>query len=223
MRRILIQSTSETGKLPTSRIIKHTGSATHFNDGYLCWHCKHVAWEPLCCKNCSTILCKACSPWTGAIGAMVKFFTGGTPHGKTNCKQFEAGTLSRDFSQSINQEAFHCAYARNGCPEQLAYQHIVRHEEICSYQMLPCKVCRQLLPKQSSSTGHTTRACFQHMYDKSPMQIQAQFMILLQATEKAEAENGLLQAKISSLEQQIRVLDATCVKKQIEEKQPSKK
>lgn len=223
MRRVSIQSTIESGKLPTSRLIMNSWSRTNLNDGYLCWNCKNVAWEPVSCEHCETTFCKSCAPWTGVIGRMVRFFTSNKSHGQGTCENFEVGPLSTDFRKSIGHVLFRCAYAPNGCPEQLAYDDIARHEKTCSYEMIPCKVCHMLLSKRPPVTEHTTRACFQHMHDRNPTQIQEQFMILFKAVENANADNQRLQNKIKTLEARMSVLDTTCVKKKAEETRSERK
>ena len=213
MRRTTLQSTTETGKLPVSRVINPARAVASSADGYQCWQCQNVAWEPVSCDHCRTTFCKACSPWTGVIGRMVGFFTSNTGHGPGKCQRFEAGGLSQDFMRSISQVQFRCAYAPNGCPAQLRYDDIVRHEKTCSHEMVPCRLCHKLLSKRAPVSEHTTRACFQHMRDQNPIPIQEQFMVLLTATEKANAENQRLEEKINILEERLRVLDNTCVKK----------
>jgi hypothetical protein len=53
------------------------------------------------------------------------------------------------------------------------------------------------------------------MRRKNPAGIQQQFMVLLETTEKAEADNLRLQSAIDDLKTQLNKLNSTCVKKKM--------
>jgi hypothetical protein len=65
---------------------------------------------------------------------------------------------------------------------------------------------------------HTLRVCFEEMMRKNPAPMQQQFMQLLNATEKTEAENRLLRSMIDEVKVQLNTLDSACIKKNVANK-----
>jgi hypothetical protein len=84
--------------------------------------------------------------------------------------------------------------------------------------MVPCQVCQLPLSKRPPVEEHTLRVCFEEMMRKNPAPMQQQFMRLLNATEKVEAENHLLRSMIDEFEVQLNTLDSACVKKNVANK-----
>jgi hypothetical protein len=93
------------------------------------------------------------------------------------------------------------------------YCDLEQHERHCPFERIPCEVCQLPLSKRPPIAQHTVRACFQEMMRKNPAGIQRQFMTLLDATEKAEADNRRLQTMIDELKTQLNNLNSVCVKK----------
>ncbi len=65
---------------------------------------------------------------------------------------------------------------------------------------------------------YTLRVCFKEMMRKNPAPMQEEFMQLVNAVEKVEAENRLLRSIIDDFKVQLNTLDSTCVKKNIANK-----
>ena len=106
-----------------------------------------------------------------------------------------------------------CAYAQNGCPMILPYHALEYHEQYCDFEKIPCKLCQKPLSQRNSDGEHSTTACFEEMRRRNPAGIQQQFKLLLNATEKAEAENKRLSRITERLQIQMNDLDNIYMKK----------
>jgi hypothetical protein len=214
VKRTYIQSTVEIDTLDRNRIVPSEDLHSVLTDGLLCWECHNVAWRPVSCQKCGTIFCKKCRPQSGFFDKITTFFGGQRPrHGMNNCENFEEGPLPNNITAGLGRLLVRCAYAPNGCRVMSLYYDLERHEKQCEFEMIPCRVCQLPLSKRPPIVPHTLRTCFVQMERKNPAGIQQQFMILLNAIEKAEIENHRLQSIIDDVKAQVNNLNATCVKK----------
>jgi hypothetical protein len=139
-------------------------------------------------------------------------------HEKDNCKNFEEAPAPHDITKDLGRLRVRCAYAPNGCQVVSPYYDLEEHELQCEFEMFPCQVCQLPLSKRPPIVEHTLRVCFEEMMRKNPAPMQQQFMQLLNATEKTEAENRLLRSMIDEVKVQLNTLDSACIKKNVANK-----
>ncbi|CAF4025962.1 unnamed protein product [Adineta steineri] len=212
--RIQLQSTVEIETLSKHRVVLDQNSKMGLNDELLCTECRNVVWKPVYCRQCECIFCYKCRPQIGFFSRVSTFFGVERPrHGRNNCDNFEEVDVPTHIIADLTKLLFRCAYEQNGCRMLIHYYDLEQHEKECQFENIPCHVCLLPLSKRRPFAKHSTHACFQEMYRKNPSRIQQQFMILLNATEKAEAENTRLKLVIDGLQNQINNLDSKYVKK----------
>ncbi len=214
MERIHLQSTVEMDTLSRNRIVLDTDPRSILTDQLLCSECHDVLWKSVSCGKCGTIFCKNCRPQSNFFNKITTFFGGQRPqHGRNKCENFEEVPVPNHIMTDLSRLRVRCAYARNGCRVISLYNDLERHERQCEFEMIPCQLCQLPLSNRSPIVEHTLRACFEQMRRKNPAGIQQQFMVLLDATEKAEADNRHLQSDIKDLQTQLKKLNSICVKK----------
>lgn len=207
--------------LTRDRIVLSEKSAACFNDELLCATCREVLWKPVYCGKCEGLFCGKCRPAVGFFKSITIFFGAERPrHGRKNCDSFEEARIPNHIINGLSELMVRCAYAQNGCPMILPYHDLEYHEQYCDFEKIPCKLCRKPLSQRNSDGEHSTAACFEEMRRKNPAGIQQQFKLLLDATEKAEAENKRLSKITQLLQTQMNDLDNKYMRKT--EKQESK-
>ena len=216
VQRVQLQSTVEIETLNKDRIVFDQDTKTDLGDGLLCTVCCKVVWKPVYCGRCRSIFCYKCRPQVGFLKKVSTFFGGERPrHGRTNCDQFEEASIPPSITTDLRKIRVRCAYRQNGCRTLSYYYDLERHEKECQFENIPCKVCQLPLSKREPIVMHTTRACFEEMRRRNPAAIQQQFMMLLDATEKIEAENRRLKSVTENLQRQINTFDSTYEKKAV--------
>ena len=214
MQRIQLQSTVEMETLKKYRIVLDQDSKMGLSDEYFCTVCRNVVWKPIYCKQCECIFCYKCRPQTSFISRISTFFGAERPrHGRNNCDNFEEVLVPTHITATLSKLRVRCAYEQNGCRMLLYYYDLEQHEKQCEFENIPCQVCQLPLSRRQPIITHSRRACFEEMLRKNPFGIQQQFMVLLDATEKAEAENRRLKSVTEDLQEQINNLDSIYVRK----------
>ena len=214
MRRIYIQSTAEIDTLNRNRIVLNKDSESIMIDRLLCSICRNVVWRPVSCGKCETVFCRKCRPQSNFLNKITTFFGAQRPHhGMNNCEDFEESPVPDHIAVDLARLPLRCSYAPNGCRVISIYYDLERHEQQCEFEMIPCQLCQSPLSKRPPVVQHTLRVCFEEMRRKNPAGIQQQFITLLHATERSEAENRRLQANIDDVKTQLDKLNSTCVKK----------
>ncbi len=196
------------------RVVRDQDSKTDVSDELLCTVCRNVVWKPVYCNQCACIFCYKCRPQTGFFSRISTFFGAERPrHGRNNCDNFEEVQVPTRITTGLSKLRVRCAYEQNGCRMLLYYYDLEQHEQHCKFENIPCQVCQLPLSRRLPIVKHSTRACFEEMRRKHPSGIQQQFMVLLDATEKAETENRRLTLVTDGLQEQINNLDSIYVKK----------
>ena len=214
MPRTYIQSTVEIDTLDGHRIVHDNSSHSVLTDALICSECHNVFWNPVCCGICGTIYCKKCRPQQSIFSRITTFFGAHrSQHGKNYCENFEESPVPHNIITNLGRLRVRCAYAPNGCEVISLYCDLEQHERQCPFERIPCEICQFPLSKRPPITQHTRRACFEEMMRTNPAGIQRQFMTLLNATEKVEADNRRLQSTIEELKTQLNTLNSVCVKK----------
>jgi hypothetical protein len=196
------------------RIVLDHDSKTGLSDELLCTLCRNVVWKPVYCGQCGCIFCDKCRPQVGFFSKISTFFGAERPrHGRNNCEHFEEVPVPTHITADLRQSRIRCAYEKNGCRMLLYYYDLEQHEKQCKFENIPCQICQLSLSRRQPIVKHSTRACFEEMRRKNPFGIQQQFIVLLNATEKAEVENRRLKLVTDNLQEQIDNLDSKYVKK----------
>lgn len=214
IRRFHLQCTAETETLNRDRIVLSQNAATCFADELLCSTCRCVLWKPVYCGKCETLFCGKCRPQVGFFKSITVFFGAERPrHGPKNCENFEEAPIPNHIITDLRRLTVRCAYAPNGCPATPFYYELEYHEQNCEYEKVPCELCQKPLSQRNSNERHSTRACFEEMRRKNPSGVQQQFKILLDATERAEAENARLKTITTDLITKMNNLDKIYMRK----------
>ncbi|CAF4400203.1 unnamed protein product [Rotaria sp. Silwood2] len=214
VQRTYIQSTIEVEILHRNRIVLDEDSYSALPDTVLCSKCRNVLWRPVSCGKCGALFCEQCRP-TSSIFKKITTFFGGQPtqHGTNNCEHFEEVPVSSYIINNLAKLRVRCVYAPNGCRVISSYYDLERHEKICEFEMIPCKLCQLPLSRRPPIVDHTRRACFEYMFKKNPAGIQQQFMILFDAVDEAKADNHRLQLTINDVKTQLNKLNSICIQK----------
>ncbi|CAF1214819.1 unnamed protein product [Adineta steineri] len=184
-----LESTTELGYLDSSRIYVD-GQYSGLGSELICSICHNVLWKPVACSTCENAFCVKCiRSWTDKqidYRATCPF----------NCV-FKEKRVPPILNSLLSKLQFYCAYASNGCEQLLPYDALEKHEETCSYERIPCGICEKPISNRDPNNKHELRECFKDMHDRSPQQIQAQFMKLLDVIEASQRRIEALEKLVS--------------------------
>ncbi|CAF1275781.1 unnamed protein product [Didymodactylos carnosus] len=214
VQRIQLQSTVELGYLDSSRVINdsqpnnHRGrkpdpqeyyrksfttTTTNVDQEYLCTICHNILWKPVSCSSCENSFCSSCiQTWLTKQQNPVKL----CPF-KCEYKQKRVPPILNTF---LSKLIFSCAFAQNGCQEQLNYDSIENHEQQCVYEQQQCPLCQQFYSNRYSKIQppHDLKQCFAQIpHDGSIAQTMC--VKLLEVIQEQDKRIKILEDKITMM------------------------
>lgn len=129
------------------------GEFKELEDVVTCPICLLILFDPICCQNCSFVMCRNCF-----VSSFQK-----SSECPNRCSQFKEGKLDRMASRMLNAIKLKCI--NEECLDKISYDRFINHITSCEYSKYSCNSCNQKVAKKDisqhfKSCDHICESCY---------------------------------------------------------------